>query len=209
MVQVAIVFASLLFTQATAFQGPLCTRIQPTSIQRRCHGRYCQRIGRDTRDRLHRLTATTTPLEGFFKNFSFLPKQTTANRKTNAAATTVEAFFNACSKKDATEALSMFAQDGVFDNVAYYKPCVGKDELERRLRLEFDATAGNTDATSTKLVIDGIAVENAKVGVKFHAETATGVPVDNGRGCAFFQLENDYKEIERVFWVTGKYIPCQ
>jgi ketosteroid isomerase-like protein len=196
MMQVAFLFASLLLAQATAFQSPLGTRIQPGNSQRRYNGRHCERTGRDTQNRLHRLTATTTPLETFFKNFSsLLPKQTTDNRKTNAAASTVEAFFNAWSEKDATEAVSLLAQDCVFENVAYSKPWVGKEELERRLRLEFDAT-------SNKLVIDDIAVENAKVGVKFHTETSAGGLVDNGRGSAFFQLDNDTKEtIERVFWV--------
>jgi ketosteroid isomerase-like protein len=196
MVQVAFLFAALLLTPATAFQSSLCNRIQPTSIQSRYNGRHCQSIGRDTRDRLHRLTATTTPTEGLFKNFSFLPNQRTDNRKTTAAAATVKSFFNACSEKDATEVLSLFAEDAVFDNVAYSRPCVGRDEVERRLRLEFDAT-------SNKLVIDNIAVESAKVGVKFHTETAAGVPVENGRGSAFFQLDKENQEtIERVFWVT-------
>jgi ketosteroid isomerase-like protein len=195
--QVAFLFAALLLTSpTTAFQSPLCTQIQPTSIQRGYNSRHCQIIGRDTRDRLHRLTATTTPIEGLFKTFSFLPNQKADKRKTTTAATTVESFFNACSDKDATEALSMFTEDGVFDNVAYSKPCVGKDEVERRLRLEFDAT-------SNKLVIDNIAVEYAKVGVKFHTETAAGVLVENGRGSAFFQLDKANQEtIERVFWVT-------
>jgi ketosteroid isomerase-like protein len=194
--QVVLLFASLLLTQATAFQSPLGARIQLGNSQRRCDGQHCDRVGRNTQTRLHRLTATTTPLETFFKNFSsFLPKQTADNRKINAAATTVEAFFNAWSERDATEALSMLDEDCVFDNVAFSKPWVGKEELERRLRLEFDAT-------STILVVDDIAVENAKVGVRFHAETIAGVPVDNSRGSAFFQLDNDTKEtIERVFWV--------
>jgi ketosteroid isomerase-like protein len=194
--QVVLLFASLLLTQATAFQSPLGARIQRGNSQRRCDGQHCDRVGRNTQTRLHRLTATTTPLETFFKNFSsFLPKQTTDNRKINAAATTVEAFFNAWSERDAAEALSMLDEDCVFDNVAFSKPWVGKEELERRLRLEFDAT-------SAILVVDGIAVENAKVGVRFHAETIAGVPVDNSRGSAFFQLDNDTKEtIERVFWV--------
>jgi ketosteroid isomerase-like protein len=196
MMRVAFLFASLLLTQATAFQSPLGTQIQPGNSQRHCDGQRCERVDRDTQNRLHRLTATTTPVETFFKNFSsFLPKQTTDSRKTNAAGTTVEAFFNAWSEKDATEALSMLAEDCVFDNVAFSKAWVGKEELERRLRLEFDAT-------SNILVVDGIAVENAKVGVKFHTETAAGAPVDNGRGSAFFQLDNDTKKtIERVFWV--------
>jgi ketosteroid isomerase-like protein len=198
MMQIAFLFASLLISQATAFQSPLGTGIKLGNNQRRCNGRHCERTGRDNQNPLHRLTATTTPLDTFFKNFSsFLPKpkQKTENRKTNVAATTVEAFLNAWSEKDATEALTMIAEDCVFENVAYWKPWVGKEELERRLRLEFDAT-------STKLVIDGIAAENAKVGVKFHTETATGELVENGRGSAFFQLDNDTKEtIERVFWV--------
>jgi ketosteroid isomerase-like protein len=195
MMQVVLLFASLLLTQATAFQSPLGARIQLGNSQRRCDGQHCDRVGRNTQTRLHRLTATTTPLETFFKNFSsFLPKQTTDNRKSNAAATTVEAFFNAWSEKDATQALSMLAEDCVFDNVAFSKPWVGKEELERRLRLEFDATS--------TILVDDIAVENAKVGVRFHAETIAGVPVDNSRGSAFFQLDNDTEEtIERVFWV--------
>jgi hypothetical protein len=36
--------------------------------------------------------------------------------------------------------------------------------------------ASQFDTTSTILVVDGIAVENAKVGVKFHTGTTSGVP---------------------------------
>jgi hypothetical protein len=59
---------------------------------------------------------------------------------------------------------------------------VEKEELERRLRLNFDAT-------STILVVDGIAVENAKVGVKFHTETTSVCPSIMVEGIAF-QLDN-------------------
>jgi ketosteroid isomerase-like protein len=196
--QVTFLLAALLLKPAGAFLNPLWTRAQPASSQRHFNGRPCQKIGRTSRDRPHRLAATENLLEGLFKNFPFLPNQTTDNTKTKAAAATVESFFNAYSEKDTSAALSIFAQDGVFDNVAFSEPCLGKNELERRLRLEFDAT---TDALSTKLVVDDMAVESTKVGVRFHMETAAGVPVDNGRGCAFFKLDSDKETIERVFWV--------
>jgi ketosteroid isomerase-like protein len=96
-------------------------------------------------------------------------------------------FLEALNHCDIDTALSLVSEDCVWDDRSFYKPCEGKEDMERRLRLQSECSNFQTES----FVVDDCVVDDVRntVGVLFHKENADGADVANGRGCALFELE--------------------
>ena len=98
-----------------------------------------------------------------------------------------------------------------WDDGNYYQSCVGREAIERRLRL----LAETTSFQSQQLVVDDVTVDSQQrntIGLLFHKETTTTadgqqqVVVPNSRGCAMVELlesnhNNHNRKIKRVCFV--------
>jgi len=197
LLNIAALLTLLAPTTECFHHNEIWTRSTPSNVRRTRRKHYSRH-----------LTATLNPLEDLLQNWNknFLFPPPSAQRENTIAAKTVNTFIRAVSQKDAMTAISLMTADGVFEDANYFKICTGRDELERRLRLEREALSSDTAVT---IVVDDMATEPTKVGVKFHSESAVGVEIANSRGSAFFQLDNTGSSqlekaplIQRVFWVT-------
>jgi ketosteroid isomerase-like protein len=96
---------------------------------------------------------------------------------------TVELFFQSWNKRDLKCLADQIADDCVFEDATFPKPFRGKKEINRHFRLL-------ADATTSKFVLDDIAVgDNKKVAVLYHVEQDNTV-VPNSRHCAFYTLDH-------------------
>lgn len=96
------------------------------------------------------------------------------------------AFLEALSQGNIDAALELCSDDCEWDECTFYKRCIGKEALERRLRLQSETTAFQTET----YCVDDMAVDKQRntVGVLFHREQ-DGTILPNTRGCAMFQLD--------------------
>lgn len=105
-------------------------------------------------------------------------------------------FFQALNQGNVESALALVSEGIVWDDTAFYKPCNGKEEFERRLRLQSDCSSFQEQS----FVIDGTTVDKSRdtVGILYHKEDSSGSPIDLSRGCAVFQLDSATNLISRA-----------
>ena len=115
------------------------------------------------------------------------PAVTTA--PTSISTQTVQSFFDSWNEGRIDDAVACFVPDCRFEFASFYKTCEDVGSLERLLRLM-------QQAKSIKIfVIDRLISNDGAVGVKFHLETASGDPIDAGRGSAVFIMDDNNKSI--------------
>lgn len=104
------------------------------------------------------------------------------------------------------------SDDCEWDDCNFYKSCVGKQAVERRLRLLSETTLFRKQ----QIVLDDVVVDNQNrknIGLLFHREESNGAEsyeiVDNSRGCAMVELldptsttQNGGGVIKRVCFVN-------
>jgi SnoaL-like domain len=112
-------------------------------------------------------------------------------------------FFDFLNDGNLDAALELFADDTkhvvVWDDCAFYNACVGRNDIERRLRLQSEITAYRKQT----VCVDNVAVDPLRntIGVLFHREQQQQTPqskgdpennniIPNSRSCAMFELEN-------------------
>ena len=120
----------------------------------------------------------------------------TKKAKVQTKNTIVETFFEAWNKRDLDTALSCLDGHVQFEDASFPSAFCGKEATERHLRLL-------ADAMTHQYIIDEVVCDNTsrRVGVLFHVQDATGMPVKNGKGTAFFALDSDARLITNVFLV--------
>ncbi len=126
----------------------------------------------------------------------FGPLLTKSSSTANDQSPTIaEKFIENWNANRITEAMELVDDEIEFEDTIFPGPLVGKNELERTLRLRADIPNRET------IVIKDIANDESakKVGLKFQTETPAGV--SNKKGAASFVLNPESGLIKKVFWV--------
>lgn len=95
-----------------------------------------------------------------------------------------EQYFNGWNERDMKRAISVFAQDVEYDDTAFPKPLVGKDDLERHLNI-----CAKAMPSSFSFVVDDRIDAGNKVMVRWHVENnCEELPYT--RGCSWYNIED-------------------
>ncbi|CAB9506001.1 expressed unknown protein [Seminavis robusta] len=125
------------------------------------------------------------------------------NRDNNVAVQ----FFEYLNDNNLDAALELISdsEEVEWDECTFYQTCIGKQAVERRLRLQSETTSFR----ERSICVDNVAVDGTRntIGVLFHRnDKKTGTTIPNSRGCAMFQLlegqQQQPKKIQRVVLVT-------
>lgn len=131
-----------------------------------------------------------TPLGDLLSKNPFTAAAAAATKTTTTRA---EQFINAWNANRISDALDL-VDDGIeFEDTIFAGPFVGKEELERTLRLMAEIPGRD------KIVVDDVVVAQGsqKVGLLFHTETSTGS--FGKKGTAYFNVDQDSGLIRKVF----------
>jgi ketosteroid isomerase-like protein len=125
-------------------------------------------------------TATETKADnGFFGNF-LQPK----GSDKASSLTLPEQYFEAWNQRDMKKAVSVFADDVEYDDLAFPNPFVGKAKLEAHLLVCADCFP-----PSFKFIVDDKADAGDKLMVRWHVEN-DGDELPFTRGCSYYEIED-------------------
>jgi len=100
-----------------------------------------------------------------------------------ASLTLPEKYFDGWNKRDMKQAVSLFAEDVVYDDTAFPKPLVGKDDLERHLNI-----CAKAMPSSFSFVVDDKIDAGNNIMVRWHVESDSE-ELPYTRGCSWYTIE--------------------
>ena len=122
----------------------------------------------------------TNPFIRFFSNLLSTPQQ-----PTHVTINPVESMIQAYNNRDLDTFITYFHQDCEYEDTMFPRPFIGKEEIQRELRLQ-------ASSMPYQIIVDNIAVANNKTAILYHLEdTDKGTVVADSRHCAFYTLEQN------------------
>ena len=122
----------------------------------------------------------TNPFIRFFSNLLSTPQQ-----PTHVTINPVESMIQAYNNRDLDTFITYFHQDCEYEDTMFPRPFIGKEEIQRELRLQ-------ASSMPYEIIVDNIAVANNKTAILYHLEdTDKGTVVADSRHCAFYTLEQN------------------
>jgi ketosteroid isomerase-like protein len=115
------------------------------------------------------------------KNF-FFPRP---SQSLQSSLTPPEQYFAAWNERDMVKACSLFSEDCEYDDTAFPLPFVGKDDLEKHLRICADCFP----STFRFSVDEQIVGKDGNIFVRWHVEN-NGLELPFTRGCSFYRIQN-------------------
>jgi hypothetical protein len=104
--------------------------------------------------------------------------------KSLSSLTLPEEYFNGWNQRDMKQAISVFAQDVEYDDTAFPKPIIGRDNLERHLNV-----CAKAMPSSFSFVVDDKIDAGNKVMVRWHVES-NSEELPYTRGCSCYTIED-------------------
>lgn len=102
----------------------------------------------------------------------------------SSSLTLPEEYFNGWNRRDMKQAISVFAQDVEYDDTAFPKPIIGKDNLERHLNV-----CAKAMPSSFSFVVDDKIDAGNNLMVRWHVES-NYEELPYTRGCSCYTIEN-------------------
>lgn len=99
------------------------------------------------------------------------------------SSTLPEKYFNGWNQRDMKQAISVFAQDVEYDDTAFPKPILGKDNLEKHLNI-----CATAMPPSFSFVVDDKIDAGDKIMVRWHVENDSK-ELPYTRGCSWYTIE--------------------
>ena len=122
----------------------------------------------------------TNPFIRFFSNLLSTPQQ-----PTHVTINPVESMIQAYNNRDLDTFITYFHQDCEYEDTMFPRPFIGKEEIQRELRLQ-------ASSMPYQIIVDNIAVANNKTAILYHLEdTDKGTVIADTRHCAFYTLEQN------------------
>ena len=122
----------------------------------------------------------TNPFIRFFSNLLSTPQQ-----PTHVTINPVDSMIQAYNNRDLDTFITYFHQDCEYEDTMFPRPFIGKEEIQRELRLQ-------ASSMPYEIIVDNIAVANNKTAILYHLEdTDKGTVVADSRHCAFYTLEQN------------------
>ena len=122
----------------------------------------------------------TNPFIRFFSNLLSTPQQ-----PTHVTINPVDSMIQAYNNRDLDTFITYFHQDCEYEDTMFPRPFIGKEEIQRELRLQ-------ASSMPYQIIVDNIAVANNKTAILYHLEdTDKGTVVADSRHCAFYTLEQN------------------
>ena len=122
----------------------------------------------------------TNPFIRFFSNLLSTPQQ-----PTHVTINPVDSMIQAYNNRDLDTFITYFHQDCEYEDTMFPRPFIGKEEIQRELRLQ-------ASSMPYQIIVDNIAVANNKTAILYHLEdTDKGTVIADTRHCAFYTLEQN------------------
>ena len=185
-IQVQLLFLSNLALVCNSF-APASRQVSPSHGGARTYSKPSIRTPRPT----SRTQINASFLDSLFKTTSN-PFEGSKQEDRQQLETLVTNLVDALNQGDVSTVLECITDDCAWDDRSFGSLCVGKEQLERRLRLQeqtADRNNGNQQLTVQDLAVDPI---NSKIGVLFSNNG------ENQRACAMIHVDPTTQKISRV-----------